>query len=282
MTDFAKLEQYFTFADIIEIMNKKKTSWGEVADWYQLLLQGEGTYQNDVILPNLLRLLEIQKGETILDLACGPGFFSQEFLKKGAKVIGVDISKELIEIAKSSIQEDQRGRILYFVSSANDLKFLKDESLDKAVIVLAIQNMENVQGVFNECGRVLKENGKLFLVMNHPAFRIPKASGWEWDAKNKVQYRRIDSYLSESKEKIEMHPSASRRRMPSEYTLSFHRPLQFYFKALQKSGFLASRLEEWNSNKKSEPGPRASAENKARKEIPLFLFLEAIKLKEDI
>ena len=140
--------------------------------------------------------------------------------------------------------------------------------------------MENVQGVFNECGRVLKENGKLFLVMNHPAFRIPKASGWEWDAKNKIQYRRIDSYLSESREKIDMHPSAGSRKSASDYTLSFHRPLQFYFKALQKAGFSVNRLEEWNSNKKSEPGPRATAENKIRKEIPLFLFLEAIKLNK--
>ncbi len=87
-------------------MNNKKTSWGEVADWYQRFLQGEGTYQKEVILPNLLRLLEIQKGETILDLACGPGFFSQEFLKKGAKVIGADIAKELDEIAKNNVQED--------------------------------------------------------------------------------------------------------------------------------------------------------------------------------
>ncbi len=258
-------------------MNNKKTSWGEVADWYQRLLQGEGTYQKEIILPNLLRLLEIQKGETILDLACGPGFFSQEFLKKGAKVIGADIAKELIEIAKSNVQEDQRGRVLYFTAPAEDLKFLKDESLDKAVIVLAVQNMENVQGVFNECSRALKENGKLFLVMNHPAFRIPKSSSWEWDLKNKTQYRRIDSYLSESKEKIDMHPSANSRKSASEYTLSFHRPLQFYFKALQKAGFSVSRLEEWNSNKKSESGPRAKAEDRARKEIPLFLFLEAIK-----
>lgn len=274
-------------------MHKKKTSWGEVADWYQQLLKGEGTYQKEVILPNLLRLLEIQKslpagrqGETILDLACGPGFFSQEFLKKGAKVIGADIAKELIEIAKSNVQEDQRGRVLYFVSSADNLKFLKDESVDKAVIVLAVQNMENVQGVFNECSRVLKEGGKLFLVMNHPAFRIPKFSSWGWDKKylpagrQETQYRRIDSYLSESKEKIDMHPSAVSRKSASDYTLSFHRSLQFYFKALGKSDFAVSKLEEWNSNKKSEPGPRAKAEDRARKEIPLFLFLEAIKLNK--
>lgn len=262
------------------MQKKAKTSWGEVAEWYQQLLSGEGTYQKEVILPNLLRLLEIKREETILDLACGPGFFTNEFYKQGAKVIGADISSELIKIAKKNAPPD----IKYFVSSADKLNFLTDKSVDKITIILSIQNIENVSEVFQECARVLKLGGKLFLVMNHPAFRIPKESSWGWDPSAElrtgvrgVQYRRIDRYLSESKVKIQMHPSASSGQGPGEYTLTFHRPMQFYFKALQKSGFLVSRLEEWNSNKKSEPGPRASAENQARKEIPLFLFLEAVK-----
>jgi ubiquinone/menaquinone biosynthesis C-methylase UbiE len=236
------------------------------------LLSGEGTYQKDLILPNLLRLLEIKKGETILDLGCGPGFFANEFAGKGAKVIGVDISKKLIEMAKKN-SAFSRQQLLYFVAPANKLTFLKDESADKIVMVLAVQNMENPREVFVECARVLKPDGKIFIVMNHPAFRIPKESGWEWDAKKKIQYRRIDRYLSELKSKIQTHPGDK----PKEHTFSFHRPLQFYFKALEKSGFCVSRLEEWSSHKKSEPGPRADAENRSRKEIPLFLFLEAVK-----
>ncbi len=41
---------------------------------------------------------------------------------------------------------------------------------------------------------------------------------------------------------------------------------------LAKHGFAVTRLEEWISNKKSQKGPRVTAEDKARKEIPLFLF----------
>lgn len=254
-------------------MKRNDTSWGEVADWYQNLLSGEGTYQKDLILPNLLRLLEIKKGETILDLACGPGFFSNEFVKKGAKVIGTDISKELIAIAKKQSDFHDYRQLLYIAAPADKLDFLKNESADKAVIILAIQNIENAQAVFEECKRILRPRGKLFLVMNHPAFRVLKESGWGWDAAKKIQYRRVDRYLSELKSKIQMHPGGK----PSEHTVSFHRPLQFYFKALNKAGFSVGRLEEWNSNRKSQPGPRAKAEDSARKEIPLFLFLEAIK-----
>ena len=252
-----------------------KTSWGKVAGWYSDLLEkDEGTYQKDLILPNLFRLMEIKRGEVVLDLACGQGFFSREFLKAGAKVIGVDVSKELIGMAEK-ISKEQKLKIDYKISPADNLSFIKEKSIDKIVIVLAIQNIENVAGVFKECQRVLKSSGKLFLVLNHPAFRIPKQSSWEWDQKTNDQYRRIDQYLSESKIEIQMHPGDR----PREKTISFHRPLQYYFKLLGKNGFAVDRLEEWNSNKKSQPGPRAKAEDKIRKEIPLFMFLEAIKIK---
>ncbi|MDE2001248.1 MAG: SAM-dependent methyltransferase, partial [Patescibacteria group bacterium] len=134
---------------------------------------------------------------------------------------------------------------------------------------------------FAECARALVSGGRLVLVLNHPAFRIPKESSWGWDEKMKIQYRRVDRYLSELRSKIMMHPSTGSGRAPGrdagEYTVSFHRPLQYYFKALQKNGFMVSRLEEWESHRKSEKGPRAEAEDRARKEIPMFLCLEAVK-----
>jgi hypothetical protein len=61
------------------------------------------------------------------------------------------------------------------------------------------------------------------------------------------------------------------------FTVSFHRPLQSYFKAMTKSGFAATRLEEWISHKKSQTGPRSVEEDRMRKEIPMFVAIEARK-----
>ncbi|KKR45960.1 MAG: hypothetical protein UT90_C0015G0009 [Parcubacteria group bacterium GW2011_GWA1_40_21] len=252
-------------------IQKIETSWGNVASWYdEMLEEKDGTYQKNVILPNILRLLDIKKGEVVLDLACGTGFFSREFFKNGAKVFGTDISPELIKIAK----ENSPKEIKFFISLADQLSLIGDKSVDKIVIILAVQNIENISGVFSECHRVLKTDGKLFLVMNHPSFRVLQKSSWGFNEKNKIQYRRMDEYMSESKTKIEMHPGKDK----SKSTVSFHRPLQVYFKMLKKNRFCVSGLEEWISDKKSQPGPRAIAEDKARKEFPLFLFMEAIKV----
>ena len=249
---------------------REKTSWGAVAEWYNALLEGNPkSYQRDVILPNLLRVLELKKGETIVDIACGQGFFLKAFSETGARVIGVDISRELIQHARKNIPE---GVILHS-APADSMPFIKDGSIEKASIILAIQNIADIHGVLKEASRMLRPEGKLVLVMNHPAFRIPRASAWVWDEKQKTQYRRIDRYLSESKVKMNMHPGKNL----SECTLSFHRPLQFYFKSMHKNGFYVSKLEEWISHKKSASGPRSRGEDMARREIPLFLCMEAVK-----
>jgi ubiquinone/menaquinone biosynthesis C-methylase UbiE len=243
-------------------------SWGSVASWYDEHLKMEGTYHKEIVLPNLLRLVAPRRGEAIVDLASGTGFFAEAFAKDGAMVTGIDVSEELIAIARKNAPQ-----VSFHVASAEHFEIVSSSSKDKVVIVLAIQNIEHVSRVFAEAARVLRPGGSLHVVMNHPAFRIPKRSFWGYDEKKKVQYRRLDGYLSEASVAIDMHPGQE----GSAQTISYHRPLQYYFKTLQKAGFLVERLEEWTSHKESDSGPRKKAENDARKEFPLFLYLGAKK-----
>ncbi len=249
----------------------KNTDWGHVAKWYDDAVDSDNSYQKTLILPNLVRLLELKNGDVLLDIGSGSGFFSKEFAKTGAKVFGVEPSSELIKIA-----EQKRVSITnpsFIKGKADDLRQFKDATFNKAVFILSLQNIKEFGEAIIEAGRVLKRGGFIYIVLNHPAFRIPKQSSWGWDEEQNRQYRRVDEYLGEFTQKIEMHPGDDK----SIVTFSFHRPIQSYVKALKKAGFLISRLEEWNSNRVSEPGKRAEEENRIRKEIPMFLFLEAIK-----
>ena len=114
-------------------MKKKDTSWGFVAKWYDGMVSDDDSYQTKVIAPNLARLMALHDGEKVLDLACGTGFFTKFFADAvGVKnVIGVDVGKQLIAIAKKSNPE-----IDFRVTSADDLAFFSDNSFDKITIIL--------------------------------------------------------------------------------------------------------------------------------------------------
>jgi ubiquinone/menaquinone biosynthesis C-methylase UbiE len=257
-------------------MPSTKTTWGHVADWYEEHLLGKDTYHEKVIRPNLLRLVAAKKGEHILDVPCGQGYFSELFSSQGAEVTAIDIASELIEYAK---QRTNTEGIRYLVAASHYMPGVKTGSIDKTTMVLGIQNIKKVSETFAECARVLKKDGELHIVMNHPAFRIPKKSSWEWDTKKQLEYRRVDEYLSESSSAIDMHPGKTMRGQTKAIeTISFHRPMQFYFKLLGKNGFAVDKLEEWVSHRESTSGPRMNAENKSKKEFPLFLYLRARKI----
>src|SRR5436189_6313309 len=110
--------------------------------------------------------------------------------------------------------------------------------------------------------------------MSPPYYRVHKETSSGRDETDKVQYRRVDRYLVPRKSPIVTNPG----KTPDVYTWTFHKPIEAYVKALRSAGLLIDALEEWASHKKSDSGPRAAAENVARKEIPMFMSIRAVKL----
>ena len=242
-----------------------------MAEWYDRLVGDEGSeYHREVVHPGVLRLLAMQPGQAVLDVACGQGALCRLLHEKGAQVTGVDAAAELVRAAR------QRGpeSIRYHVGDARDLSFLPPASFDAAACVLSIQNIHPFQPVFEGVQRLLRPGGRFVLAMMHPAFRSPKETRWGWDEQAGVQFRRVDRYLLPRKSPIVTHPG----KTPDVYTWTFHRPIGAYVKALRTAGLLVDALEEWSSHKTSEPGARAAAENTARKEIPMFMALRALKV----
>jgi ubiquinone/menaquinone biosynthesis C-methylase UbiE len=273
---------------------KNDTSWGHEAEWYDDYLADNDSYQKQIIMPNVLRIINPTRGKRILDLACGQGFFSEAMLEKGANVIGADISRELIEIAKNRFKNKMTGSDSFIVSPADKIisAGVGESTCDSAMCILAAQNIKEFDVAIKEVSKVLKPRGKFVIVLNHPCFRVPKSSDWHFDAegggpegdpsytivngKKTGRYGRVVySYMSEEVMKIDMHPGEQDRRKKS-YTSSFHRPMQVYSKWLANAGFCISRIEEWTTHKKSNPGTRELADKRAKKEIPLFMCIEAV------
>jgi ubiquinone/menaquinone biosynthesis C-methylase UbiE len=248
---------------------KLPTDWTQVADWYDQLVGGAGSeFHRHVVLPGVMKLLGDVQGKKVVDVACGQGVLCRLLAQSGADVTGVDAAEPLIRAARA--RED--AGVNYIVGDARFLNFLSAGTYDAAACVLAIQNIHPIQGVFEGVARSLKEWGTFTIVMIHPCFRGAKETSWGWDG-TKVQYRRVDRYMLPRKAPIITNPG----QKDGIYTWTFHKPIEAYIKCFRKAGFLIDALEEWCSHKVSDSGPRAAAENDARKEIPMFLAIRAVK-----
>ncbi len=249
-------------------MTKKptSTSWEPVSRWYDEAVGKTGHYYHEhVILPKLLPLL--QPEESLLDLACGQGILSKH-LSPNRTYLGVDISKSLINSAK---QQNKNKLHTFLVSDITLPLTLPKKDFSFCTILLAIQNLQNPLGALQNAFHHMKPGGRLAIVMNHPCFRIPRQSSWGVDSEKKIQYRRIDKYMSSLKIPIQSHPSKGET---SEQTFSFHAPLTSWTLWLKEAGFSVEWMEEWCSDKKST-GKCAKMEDISRNEFPLFLCLIA-------
>jgi ubiquinone/menaquinone biosynthesis C-methylase UbiE len=252
----------------------RPTDWSEIADWYDNLVGDEGSeYHQKVIFPGILRLLQVSRGDQVLDVACGQGALARLLASRGATVVGVDSAEPLIAAAR---QRGGAGHITYHVGDVRELErmpFIPAGQFKSAVCVLAMQNFHPIAPVFAGVARALQPGGTFTVVMMHPCFRGPKETHWGWDAEAGVQFRRVDRYLVPRKSPIVTHPGSD----PGAYTWTFHKPIEAYVKAARSAGLLIDALEEWPSHKTSQPGPRAAAENTAREEIPMFMAIRAVK-----
>ncbi len=249
-------------------MEKKDTSWESSSKWYGEIVGEKGHYFHQaLVIPGVMRLLDIGKRDRLLDVACGQGVLARR-LPGEVSYTGVDLAHGLIADAKRMDINKKHKYVVADVTKSIPMA----EKYNKAAIVLALQNIKEPEKTIKLTGEKLDKGGKLLIVLNHPCFRIPRQSSWETDKKNKMQYRRVNRYMSPLEIPINMHPGDRN----SPVTWSFHLPIEEYSRMLCDNGFLVEKIEEWTSDKSSE-GRMAKAENRARDEFPMFMAILAVK-----
>jgi SAM-dependent methyltransferase len=151
---------------------------------------------------------------------------------------------------------------------------LKAASFDAVIFLLSLQDMDPLGDALAGAAWALRPRGRAVLLLTHPAFRVPRQSGWGWDEGRKLLFRRIDRYLTPLAVPMKSLPG----RQTSAPTRSFHRPIQDYVNGLAAHGMLVERMEEIPGHKLTRNPDHPRAEEMARREIPLFLGLRARKL----
>ena len=242
-------------------------NWENSADWYDKIVGAKGHYYHEhLIIPRVLGLLEVKKAKnsSIVDFGCGQGVLAKQ-LPANLTYLGIDAAPTLLKLAEKAKKPGQS----FLHADLTQPIAAEPEKYTHGVFILSLQNMPLPQMALRNAQTLLKKQGKLILVLNHPCFRIPRQSSWQVDAQKKIQYRRVDRYFTPLEIPIQTHPGGGEK---GPETRSYHFPLSTYTHLLKEAGFVVLDMEEWCSDKESE-GKARVMENRSRREFPLFLTL---------
>ncbi len=155
--------------DFTDSLASVENDWNANAEqWLHQVRAGQDVYRNEFLEPAFMRFIGNIAGLEVLDGACGEGTSSRILARAGARVTGVDLSKNMISGAEQMEASHPLG-IAYIQGSAAEMPF-EDASFDLVTSWMALSDISCQQSVLNEFARVLKPGGKLMFCVRHPAF----------------------------------------------------------------------------------------------------------------
>ena len=143
---------------------------------YKKLREKEVNANNLFEIPALFSMMPELKGKKVLDLGCGFGEHCKQFIAYGAKtVVGIDISKKMLEVAKV---ENCDSKIRYIHMPMEDIGQLQ-EQFDVIISSLAFHYIEDFEGVIKNIYNLLDKNGIFLFSQEHPLCTC-HSSGNRW------------------------------------------------------------------------------------------------------
>ncbi|QDU07968.1 class I SAM-dependent methyltransferase [Gimesia aquarii] len=206
---------------------------------------------------------------SVLDVACGEGFYTRLIREQGAAhVTGIDLSQGMIDLARSQEVQHQQG-IEYVVGDARELPDTNQFDLTVAAWLLNYaRNRDELQAMCDGLARSLKQGGRFVTVNCNPAQTFPNAPSYrkygfetsvlgEWQEGAPIQWR---FYLSDGHIDVE------------NYYLS----ITTHEEALRQAGF---REVVWHAPQLAPEGLQENDEEfwSSLMESPPMTFIECVK-----
>jgi demethylmenaquinone methyltransferase/2-methoxy-6-polyprenyl-1,4-benzoquinol methylase len=122
-----------------------------------------------------LDAIAVGPGDVVLDLACGTGDFAEAAAARGARVVGVDIAREMLRTA-------QRRRVPAGFALCDGAALpLRDACASAVTCGFALRNFTSLPSVLAEVARVLRPSGRIgFLEVGTPTGRLTRAGHRVW------------------------------------------------------------------------------------------------------
>jgi SAM-dependent methyltransferase len=201
--------------------------WEQSAGAYIAFQDRQDPNRTILLDPVMLRLCGDAAGRRMLDLGCGEGRFCRMLGGRGARTVGLDLTRQMVEAAASR----DAGRGSYIRSGAERLPFTS-ESFDVVVSYVTLVDITGYREAIAEAARVLRPGGRL--VVANLGF-VTASDGWLRDEQGRRLYHRVDRYAEERPLQLEW---AGMR------IVNWHRPLANYMQAYLGAGLVLREFLE--------------------------------------
>ena len=224
-----------------------------------------GTSANDLIeIPQLFELIGDVKGKNILDIGCGAGGHDRKLIELGAKsILGIDISKKMLEEAKKNSNSD---KISYQLLSMNELEKI-DKKFDLVVSSLAIHYIENYNDLCKKVYDLLNDGGFFIFSHGHPMDSAVILSDYEnnYVIIDNKKYFLLSDYNNEGKRVSHWFVDGVE---------TYHRNMSHLVNGLIDAGFKIERLNESYS---SDEAIKVKQKLVEQKDHSYYVYIKAQK-----
>jgi 2-polyprenyl-3-methyl-5-hydroxy-6-metoxy-1,4-benzoquinol methylase len=234
-----------TIRDLQQANEDTRAAWNENAAFWDERM-GEGNDFVEVLTwPATVRLLDLQPGERVLDVACGNGLTSRRLATLGAEVVAFDFAAEMIAHARQRTME-HAGRITYHVLDATDeaaLLAFGESRFDGALCNMALFDIAEIRPLMRALARLLRPGGRFVFSVVHPCFNSSHvahvAEMEDRDGTIVTVYSvKVSGYMTPT---VARGAAIAGQPTPQLY---FDRPLQALLGAGFDAGFVLDGLEE--------------------------------------
>ena len=154
----------------------------------------------------------------VLELGCGSGKNTEWLINKADKLVGLDFSKNMLDVARKKVKTD---KVTFINTDLNENWPVNDNSFDLATINLTLEHIETLDHIFNSLFMKLTQGGKCFVCELHP----------------KKQLSGSKARFEKNGDKIALD-------------VFYHSELE-YIESAEKAGFNLIVKKDWYDNKKN-------------------------------